>query len=106
MKAVTLRNLPPELVRIIRRKASENRSSINRTVIALLEEAAGIWPKRAVRPLYHDLDALAGAWTKEAAAAFEKALLRQRGIDPEIWKRTASCWTPRPARRSCGDRKR
>ena len=86
MKAVTLRNLPPELARIIRRKASENRSSINRAVIGLLEEGVGIRPKRGVKPLYHDLDALAGAWTKEAGAAFEAALLRQRGIDPELWK--------------------
>jgi len=86
MKAVTLRNLPPGLARIIRRKASENRSSINRTVIGLLEEAAGIRSRRGVRPLYHDLDALAGAWTKEAGAAFDEALLRQRGIDPELWK--------------------
>jgi hypothetical protein len=86
MKAVTLRNLPPELARIIRRKASEKRTSINRAVIGLLEEGVGIQPKRGVKPHYHDLDALAGAWSKEAGAAFEKALRRQRGIDPELWK--------------------
>jgi plasmid stability protein len=86
MKAVTLRNLPPELSRIIRRRAAEKRSSINRTVIDLLEEGVGIRSKRGVKPLYHDLDALAGAWTKEAGAAFDKALFRQRGIDPELWK--------------------
>ena len=86
MKAVTLRNLPPELARIIRRKASESRTSINRAVIGLLEEGVGIRPKREGKPLYHDLVALAGAWTKDAGAAFEKALLQQRGIDPELWK--------------------
>lgn len=86
MKAVTLRNLPPELARIIRRKASEKRTSINRAVIGLLEEGVGIRPKRGATPRYHDLDALAGAWTKEAGAAFDTALRRQRGIDPELWK--------------------
>jgi hypothetical protein len=86
MKAVTLRNLPPELARIIRQRAGESRSSINRAVIGLLEEGVGIRPKRGIKPLYHDLDALAGAWTKEAGAVFDKALLRQRGIDPELWK--------------------
>jgi hypothetical protein len=50
MKAVTLRNLPPEIVRIIRRKASENRASINRTVIGLLEEEVGIRRKGGSRP--------------------------------------------------------
>jgi hypothetical protein len=86
MKAVTLRNLPPELARIIHRKAGENRTSVNRAVIGLLEEGVGIRRKKGVKPMYHDLDALAGSWTKEEAAAFEKALARQRAIDPELWK--------------------
>ena len=86
MKQVTLRNLPPELVRIIRRKADEQRTSINKAVISLLEESVGIRGKKKGRPLYHDLDALAGSWTKEEAAAFEKALARQRMIDPDLWK--------------------
>jgi len=86
MKQVTLRNLPPELVRIIRRKADEQRTSINKAVISLLEESVGIRGKKKDRPLYHDLDPLAGSWTKEEAAAFEKALARQRMIDPDLWK--------------------
>ena len=86
MKAVTLRNLPPELVRIIRRKASENRTSVNRAVISLLEQGVGIRKKKAATSLYHDLDALAGSWTKKEGSAFEKALARQRAIDPDLRK--------------------
>ncbi len=86
MKAVTLRNLPPELARIIHRKATENRTSINRAVIGLLEEGAGIRKKKGVEAPHHDLDALAGSWTKNEAAAFERALKRQGVIDPELWK--------------------
>ncbi len=86
MKAITLRNLPPELARVIRRKASEKGTSLNRVVISLLEERVGIRGKKKERPLHHDLDALAGSWTEEEASAFEKTLARQRTIDPDLWK--------------------
>lgn len=86
MKAVTLRNLAPELARIIRRKAEEKRTSLNRAVISLLEESVGIRGKKKDKPLHHDLDALAGSWTREEASAFEKALARQRAIDADLWK--------------------
>ena len=86
MKAVTLRNLPPGLARMIRQAADEKRTSINKVVIHLLEENLGIRGKKKDKPLHHDLDALAGCWTKEEALEFEKALARQRTIDPDLWK--------------------
>jgi plasmid stability protein len=87
MKAVTVRNLPPELVRIIRRKASEKGISVNKAVINLLEERAGIRAKKRKQAvLYHDLDHLAGSWSREEAATFERALAEQRRIDPEAWE--------------------
>ncbi len=80
MKALTLRNLPPDLSRIIRQKAAENRTSLNKVVIQLLEEATGLSQGKKKEHLYHDLDALAGSWTHEEAAAFLKELARQRRI--------------------------
>ncbi len=91
MEVVTLRKIPREVSRRIRRLAAEERTSINRTVIRLLEERlgaqgrpAGAHPSRAA--LYRDLDALAGCWTPEEADAFEEALRPQRAIEPELWK--------------------
>jgi len=55
--------------------------SLNRTVIRMLEEAAG-----QRRELHHDLDALAGTWSDDEGAAFEAALAEQRRVDPELWK--------------------
>lgn len=86
MKAVTLRNLPPELTRVIDRKARDKGTSVNKAVISLLEEALGVGGKKQTKPLHHDLDALAGSWTGHEAAAFEQALARQRAIDPDLWK--------------------
>jgi len=54
-------------------------------VIRLLQESAGIRQKKQ-EVLHHDLDSLAGSWTREQAAAFEKTLREQRKIDPQLWK--------------------
>lgn len=86
MKAITLRNLPPELTRIIRQKADEQQSSINRVVISLLEKSVGVRGKKRGMVLHHDLDVLAGSWTREEAAAFNRALARQRAIDADLWR--------------------
>ena len=41
MKAVTLRNLPPELARTILERARQKQTSANKAVIGLLEETLG-----------------------------------------------------------------
>ena len=83
MTAITLRNIPPKLQEAIRRRAGIYGLSLNKTVLRMLEEAAG---QRAVgRELHHDLDHLAGTWSDEEAAAFEGALAEQRRVDPELW---------------------
>ncbi len=84
MKAITLRNVPPRLVRQIERKARENRTSLNQAVIALLDETTP--PPRPKRAARTDLSFLVGSWTKAEAAAFEKSLASQRTIDPELWQ--------------------
>ena len=84
-KAITVRGVPPDVARVIRRKAGETGESVNRTVIRLLEEGAGVGKKR--KPvLHHDLDGLIGAWSREEARSFNRALEDQRKIDPELWK--------------------
>lgn len=87
LKAITLRNVPSELARKIEKKASETHSSMNKAVIELLEENL---QRRHLRQkknfIYHDLDRLAGAWSKSEAARFEKGLTELRRIDSELWR--------------------
>jgi plasmid stability protein len=85
MKALTLRNLPPSLDRAIRQRAKKKGMSVNKAVISLLQDHLGEAETRPV-PRYHDLDGLAGSWSKQEAAAFETILAKQRAIDPEMWK--------------------
>jgi len=86
MKAITLRDVPPELARLIRLKAEQEKLSLNKTVVSLLEECTGLQRKKKGKPLYDDLDALAGVWTRKEAREFEQALTKQRAIDPDLWK--------------------
>jgi hypothetical protein len=87
MKAITLRNLPPELAEAVRKEAERKRTSVNKAVISLLErKAEGHKKKTSQKRQYDDLDALAGTWTRKEAVEFDKALAAQRTVDPELWK--------------------
>jgi plasmid stability protein len=85
MKAITLRNLPADVEREIRKRAREKGISANKAVIGLLEEHLDIEQKGKIKR-YHDLDHLHGAWTKKQSEEFDKALEDQRQIDPELWR--------------------
>jgi hypothetical protein len=85
MKAITLRNIPPELDKTIRQRARGKRTSVNRAVLSLLEEYLTEGKTKRAE-LHHDLDDLCGSWTEDDAAAFDKALAKQRAIDPDLWK--------------------
>jgi plasmid stability protein len=74
MKAVTLRNLPLELVKTIHRRAKQKQTSVNKAVISLLEESLDTKKRKKVSAVYHDLDALAGSWSQAEVKAFERAL--------------------------------
>ena len=80
MKAITLRNLPPNLDKAIRKRAHAKRISANKTVIRLLEEYLTQAKTKQVE-LHHELDVLSGSWTADVAAEFDEALVKQRTID-------------------------
>jgi hypothetical protein len=84
MKAITLRKIPPKLARIIQKTAREKKMSINRTIITLLDREMERPEQKKAE--YHDLDDLAGSWSKGEAEAFDKSLAKQRAIDPDLWK--------------------
>jgi plasmid stability protein len=84
--AVTLRNVPPAVARALRHRARERGVSVNKAVIGLLEERLGTVEGPDLPHVYDDLDALVGRWSKREAAAFERALESQRGIDPDLWR--------------------
>ncbi len=85
MNAITLRNVPGPIDTAIRKKAKKQGVSINKALIQLLEEHLGEKTAKTGHARFHDLDALAGAWSKEEASAFNQALAKQRSIDLALW---------------------
>ena len=85
MKPITLRNLPDEVARAIRKKAEKEGMSLNKAVIGLLEQSIGGPGQRGKGPR-RDLSPLAGTWKKEEADEFDKFLAELRQIDPEMWQ--------------------
>ena len=86
MKVITLRNIPPEVARLIEARSKETGLSLNKTVIRLLEESLGTRGSPSVPKKHRDLDDLAGVWTEQEAREFDKILEDQRQIDPDIWE--------------------
>lgn len=85
MKTITVRNIPPEVAKLIRDRARRKRLSANRAVLDLLLERAGHHPDRQ-EELHHDLDELAGAWSRQEAKEFDKELTAQRTVDERLWR--------------------
>ena len=85
MKAITLRNLPPEIARRIQEEAERMGISLNRAVILMLQRALGFDGPQKGKRAHHDLDRFAGTWSKQEAVKFEQGLSDQRRIDPELW---------------------
>jgi hypothetical protein len=87
MKAITLRNIPKPVARAIERRARERGTSLNRAVLEMLGDATGERrPAQRSKVVHRDLDQLAGCWTAEEAAEFDRSLRDQRAIDPGLWK--------------------
>ncbi len=42
--------------------------------------------RRAELPTYHDLDALAGTWSEDEAAAFLHPVANLEHVDPSLWQ--------------------
>ncbi len=86
MKAITLRNIPPQLGRRLQEEAEISSSSLNKTVIRLLLKATGLGGAKRAPTRYHDLDHLAGTWSPEESAEFDRVLAEQRRIDEKLWE--------------------
>ncbi len=82
---ITLRDVEPALRAALEREAQRRGLSLNRTALALLREATGQVGPTPSQDL-HDLDDLAGTWTREQADEMDEAIREHRRIDPELWR--------------------
>ena len=91
LKQITLRGIPVDIERMMKREAERKGLSLNKAFISLLERAIGTKEKVQKRKsLHHDLDHLCGIWTKREAEEFIKTVQFQRTIDEDLWKNAKS----------------
>lgn len=84
MLNIHLRNIDNQLIKHLKLEASKNEVSMNTLILNLLRKGLGLVQERAVT--YHDLDTLAGTWTKQQAKEFSSEISHFEHIDKEIWK--------------------
>jgi hypothetical protein len=78
----TVRNVPRAADAALRRKAAEERTSLNEVLRQALLKEAGL--AGGERRLHHDLDHLAGTWVEDPE--FDAAIAAQDVIDESLWK--------------------
>jgi hypothetical protein len=74
----TIRGVPPEVDRALRKKAAKKKLSLNQVIVEELAAATTGTRKRA------DFADLVGHWTPDPA--FDETIAAQRQIDPDKWK--------------------
>jgi hypothetical protein len=74
----TIRGVPPEVDRALRKKADQRKQSLNQVVLEELTIATVGHRQRA------DFSDLVGKWTPDSG--FDEVIASQRRIDPEKWK--------------------
>lgn len=81
IKALTIRNLPPDIGEALEREKRRRGKSLNQTVIDLLGQGLGAQGVRS-----NGLSRLAGGWSEEEYRKFEQATAQFEAVDEELWR--------------------
>jgi hypothetical protein len=76
----TLRGIPQKVDEALRRKARQEGVSLNQAAVEAIAHGLGV-PQE--KPVYHDLDDLAGTWIEDPA--FDEAIREIDSVDPDLW---------------------
>lgn len=79
-----LRNISPELMILLKREATRLDISVNVLILKLIENGLGFSYERK-KPIYHDLDHLAGSWSSAEEKTFEENTKYFEQIDEALW---------------------
>jgi hypothetical protein len=83
---ITINHLDDESAEWIEEQASQRGVAKETVVLHLIRQGIDLEQKKAHLPTYHDLDDLAGTWTEEDAAEFERVTAPLRQVDEELWR--------------------
>jgi uncharacterized secreted protein with C-terminal beta-propeller domain len=88
MKQFTIRGVPEEVEKQVRKEAEAKGISFNKAFVDLVQKNASTestGPRKKKR-LPRELENLFGVWSKKEADEFDKSLAVQRKIDEELWR--------------------
>lgn len=85
MTNMTLRGLDEKTAEALKERARKEGTSVNAVTLRLLRESLGT-DKRKRKVIYDDLDHLAGTWSREDAAEFERNTAVFEKVDEDLWK--------------------
>lgn len=79
-----IRNLTREVMSLLKKEAVKKRISVNSLILLMINNNLGI-SHQSKRNVHHDLDHLAGTWTKKDAKAFDERVSPFNQIDEDLW---------------------
>jgi hypothetical protein len=85
MATMTLRGIDEKTAEAPKERAQKEGTSVNAVTLRLIRESLGL-DKRKRNVIFDDLDHLAGTWSQEEAAEFERNTAVFEKVDEEIWK--------------------
>jgi len=85
MKSITIHNLDDRLDSLIREKAKEQGTSLNKTIKLLLKKSLGLYSNNDEDRKDDFLD-LFGVWKKRDKNEFDENTKEFRKVNPEEWK--------------------
>lgn len=77
----TIRQVPAEVDRVLRRKARKEGRSLNEVAVEALKTGAGLMDPGIE---FHDLDWIAGTWIEDPK--FDEVLRAQDRVDRKLWQ--------------------
>jgi hypothetical protein len=83
---ITINHLDDAAAEWIEEQAAQRGLDKEAIILQLIHRGIDREQKKAELPRYHDLDALAGTWSEEEAAEFERATASLRQVDEELWR--------------------
>ena len=86
MSQLTVRGLSRRLLHAIRELARQERISLNKAALRLLERGAGIAATTKTDRIGESLDHLIGTWTAAEAKAFQESIRACEQIDEDLWE--------------------
>ena len=84
MKTITIRGIDADLDHAIKSRALASNESVNQWVLRALRKITGLGKEPAFTE-HHDLDHLAGGWSKEETEEYQKNVQIFERIDGNVW---------------------